>query len=36
VGGFGLSRVLGKLGAAGVSFVFNFAARRLLLFTAPQ
>jgi putative flippase GtrA len=36
VGGFGLSRLLGKLGAAGVSFMFNFLARRTLLFTAPR
>jgi putative flippase GtrA len=35
VGGLGFSRVLGKLAAAGVSFVFNFAARRFLLFSAP-
>ncbi|HEV7158160.1 MAG TPA: GtrA family protein [Caulobacteraceae bacterium] len=35
VGLAGLSRVLGKLAAAGLSFVFNFAARRLLLFSAP-
>jgi putative flippase GtrA len=36
VGGFGLSRVLGKIGAAGVSFMFNFLARRTLLFTARK
>ena len=36
VGGFGLSRVLGKIGAAGVSFMFNFVARRTLLFTAAR
>ena len=36
VGGFHLSRVLGKIGAAGVSFMFNFLARRTLLFTAAK
>jgi len=32
----GLAILIGKIAAAGVSFVFNFAARRLLLFTAAQ
>ena len=36
VGGVGLSRVLGKIGAAGVSFLFNFLVRRSLLFTAAR
>jgi putative flippase GtrA len=36
VGLAGFSRVLGKISAAGVSFVFNFVARRLLLFTAAR
>lgn len=30
----GLAILIGKVAAAGVSFLFNFAARRLLLFTA--
>jgi hypothetical protein len=30
---FGLSYVLAKIPAAGVSFVYNFIARRLILFT---
>jgi len=36
VGVAGLRPVLGKLAAAGVSFVFNFVSRRLLLFTARK
>lgn len=34
VGGVGLSPLLGKITAAGGSFVFNFLARKLLLFTS--
>jgi putative flippase GtrA len=36
VGWLGLSHALSKIAAAGGSFVFNFAARRALLFTAPK
>jgi putative flippase GtrA len=32
----GLAILIGKIAAAGASFVFNFAARRLLLFTAAR
>jgi putative flippase GtrA len=32
----GLAILIGKIAAAGVSFVFNFAARRLLLFTTAR
>ncbi len=32
----GLAPVIGKIGAAGVSFVFNFVVRRLVLFTAAK
>jgi len=34
VGIFGFGAIVGKMGAAGISFVFNFVSRRLLLFTA--
>jgi putative flippase GtrA len=33
VGGLGLGYAVAKVGAAGVSFTFNYVARRLLLFT---
>lgn len=33
VSGFGLLPVIGKIAAAGPSFLFNFAVRRALLFT---
>ena len=36
VGVAGLGPILGKLAAAGVSFVFNFVTRRVLLFTAKR
>ena len=36
VGVFGLGALIGKLGAAGVSFVFNFVARKVLLFSASD
>jgi putative flippase GtrA len=36
VEGLGLHYALAKIPAAGISFLFNFAARRLILFTAPS
>jgi len=36
VGEFNLGPLAGKIAAAGVSFVFNFGCRRLLLFTASR
>lgn len=36
VGWAGLGHAAGKIAAAAGSFVFNFAARRSLLFTAPR
>ena len=36
VGVVGLAPVVGKIGAAGVSFVFNFVVRRVVLFTAAK
>ena len=35
VEGLGVSYVLAKAPAAGISFLFNFVARRIILFTAP-
>ncbi|HEY5072820.1 MAG TPA: GtrA family protein [Caulobacteraceae bacterium] len=36
VEGLGFGYALAKIPAAGVSFVFNFISRRVLLFTAPR
>jgi putative flippase GtrA len=36
VGILGFGAIVGKLAAAGISFVFNFVTRRLLLFTARR
>ena len=36
VGALGMAAMIGKLVAAGPSFVFNFAVRRALLFTAAR
>jgi putative flippase GtrA len=36
VDGLSLHYALAKVPAAGISFLFNFAARRLILFTAPS
>jgi putative flippase GtrA len=36
VGGLGLGTLLGKVAAAGGSFVFNFGVRKALLFSAPR
>lgn len=33
VGGLGLGTLVGKIAAAGLSFVFNFGARKVLLFS---
>jgi putative flippase GtrA len=36
IGGIGMPAMIGKLAAAGPSFLFNFVVRRVLLFTAAR